>query len=186
MATNPADVADLSPAIGSLLINVGTINDKEGMLVAGRHANINRKPLVFDPVAVGATSFRRDTTERECDTDVFVLSPTFHADITPELLNHWQPTVIKGNAAEIGALARSSEVAARGVDSVGKGFRDPGAVVRALARERNAVVVLTGETDYLSDGNVVLRTSNGHELVCTLLVDIMLTPSSVSSLALGA
>lgn len=27
-----------------------------------------------------------------------------------ELLAHWQPTVIKGNAAEIGALAQSTEV----------------------------------------------------------------------------
>jgi hypothetical protein len=27
-----------------------------------------------------------------------------------ELLSHWQPTVIKGNAAEIGALAKSTEV----------------------------------------------------------------------------
>jgi hydroxyethylthiazole kinase-like sugar kinase family protein len=28
----------------------------------------------------------------------------------PELLDAWQPTVIKGNAAEIGALADSNEV----------------------------------------------------------------------------
>ena len=27
-----------------------------------------------------------------------------------ELLSHWQPTVIKGNAAEIGAMAESTEV----------------------------------------------------------------------------
>lgn len=35
MATNPRDCADLSKAIGALLINFGTITDKEGMLVAG-------------------------------------------------------------------------------------------------------------------------------------------------------
>jgi thiamine-phosphate diphosphorylase/hydroxyethylthiazole kinase len=58
-------VADLSPAIGALLVNFGTINDREGMFVAGRCANVNRKPLVYDPVAVGATQFRRDTSERE-------------------------------------------------------------------------------------------------------------------------
>lgn len=40
-----------------------TITDKEGMLVAGREANVNRKPLVFDPVAVGATSFRRTVSK---------------------------------------------------------------------------------------------------------------------------
>ena len=66
MATNPRDCKDLSPAIGGLLINFGTITDKEGMLVAGREANVNRKPLVFDPVAVGATAFRRETSQRTC------------------------------------------------------------------------------------------------------------------------
>lgn len=69
MATNPRDVADLSPAIGALLINFGTITDKEGMLVAGRCANLNQKPLVFDPVAVGATAFRRETSRGKYKSD---------------------------------------------------------------------------------------------------------------------
>lgn len=62
MATNPSDVADLSPAISALLVNFGTIQDKQGMLVGGRCANLNGKPVVFDPVAVGATAFRKETS----------------------------------------------------------------------------------------------------------------------------
>lgn len=80
MATHPRDVHDLSPAIGALLINFGydsyqcsfkslmlmlessTITDKAGMLVAGRQANINRKPIIFDPVAIGATPYRQETS----------------------------------------------------------------------------------------------------------------------------
>ena len=78
MATNPSDCKDLSPVIGALLINFGlvpgsikkplisrTITDKDGMLVAGREANVNKKPLVFDPVAIGATSFRRQVSKGE-------------------------------------------------------------------------------------------------------------------------
>ncbi|WVF73102.1 hydroxyethylthiazole kinase [Kwoniella sp. CBS 6097] len=145
MSTHPRDVHDLSPAIGALLINFGTIGDKEGMKVAGRQANVNRKPLIFDPVAIGATSYRREISE--------------------ELLAHWQPTIIKGNAAEIGAMAKSTEVASRGVDSVGSGFADPGAVVKALARKRAAIIVLTGEKDYISDGSVVIKISNGSHLL---------------------
>lgn len=71
-----------------------------------------------------------------------------------DLLNHWQATVIKGNPAEISALAGMNEVSAsfqlcgkrsthvvqvqsRGVDSVGSGFADPARVVKQLAlRER--------------------------------------------------
>ena len=33
------------------------------MLIAGKAANINKKPIVFDPVAVGATAFRRQTSK---------------------------------------------------------------------------------------------------------------------------
>lgn len=175
MATNPSDVADLSPAIGGLLINFGTITDKEGMLVAGRCANLNGKPLVFDPVAVGATSFRRETSKRECGL----------AGLTSELLSHWQPTVIKGNPAEIGALAESEEVAARGVDSTGK-FKDPVGMVRQLARTRAAIVVMTGEVDYLSDGNIVLTASNGHHYLEVITGSGCMTGTMVATFCAAA
>ncbi|WWD19599.1 hydroxyethylthiazole kinase [Kwoniella shandongensis] len=166
MSTHPRDVADLSPAIGALLINFGTISDKEGMLVAGRQANFNRKPLVFDPVAIGATSYRRETAV--------------------DLLAHWQPTIIKGNAGEIGAMAKSTEVASRGVDSVGSGFSNPGAVVKALARKRAAVIVLTGEQDYISDGSVVLKTSNGHHYLGSITGSGCMTGSLIGCFAAAA
>ncbi|KAL7418408.1 thiamine biosynthetic bifunctional enzyme [Cryptotrichosporon argae] len=166
MATHPRDVADLSAAIGALLINFGTIQDKEGVFVAGRHANMNRKPIVFDPVAVGATAFRRETAT--------------------QFLHHWQPAIIKGNAAEIGALAQSTEVLSRGVDSVGAGFADPGSVVKALARKRGAVVVLTGKHDYISDGEVVLRVSNGHDLLGTITGSGCQTGSLIATFAAAA
>jgi len=77
--------------------------------------------------------------------------------ISAELLSHWQPTIIKGNAAEIGAMAESTEVClthrdidarliyqvlSRGVDSVGSGFADPGRIVKALARKRGTSPLL--------------------------------------------
>lgn len=57
-----------------------------------------------------------------------------HAD----LLNTCHVSIIKGNAGEIGALAGLSEVQSRGVDSVGKGFKDPATVVRTLAARESA------------------------------------------------
>lgn len=72
--------------------------------------------------------------------------------------------MIKGNAAEIGALANSTEVSARGVDSVGR-LSDPAALVRKLAKERRCIVVMTGAEDYISNGTTVLRCTNGHPLL---------------------
>ena len=57
----------------SMLINARyrTISDKQGMIVAGQEANKNRKPVIFDPVAVGATSYRRETAKGEFADDSF-------------------------------------------------------------------------------------------------------------------
>lgn len=59
MATSVEEQEDLAKIPGGLLINFGTVTDKEGMLAAGKWANFNRKPVVFDPVGVGATGFRK-------------------------------------------------------------------------------------------------------------------------------
>lgn len=81
------------------------------------------------------------------------------------LLDEWQPTVIKGNAAEIGALANSNEVClgrnqrehilktnpfifwlkvkAQGVDSLG-GFENSSNVVRSLARTHRSLPPFCG------------------------------------------
>ncbi|EGO25805.1 hypothetical protein SERLADRAFT_348122 [Serpula lacrymans var. lacrymans S7.9] len=145
MATAPEEMYDLSLAIGALLINFGTVKDKEGMILAGQFANASQKPVVFDPVGVGATQFRKRTAA--------------------ELLNTWQASVIKGNAAELGALADSKEVQAKGVDSVGGGFLDPAGFVKELAKKERCVIVLTGKTDWISDGTTVVKLDNGHEIL---------------------
>jgi thiamine-phosphate diphosphorylase / hydroxyethylthiazole kinase len=77
MATAPQEMEDLAKVPGALLVNFGTIANKDGMLAAGNsyrrsialgfdgfighYANLHRKPIVFDPVGVGATAFRRST-----------------------------------------------------------------------------------------------------------------------------
>jgi hypothetical protein len=66
MAEAEAEQADLARFPGGLLINFGTVEAHDGMLAAGRHANQNCKPVVFDPVGVGATAFRRATATSEC------------------------------------------------------------------------------------------------------------------------
>ncbi|KAI9067159.1 Hydroxyethylthiazole kinase [Trametes sanguinea] len=166
MATAPEEMADLSKAAGALLVNFGTIQNLDGMLASGFNYNQNRKPVVFDPVGVGATQYRRTSAAA--------------------LLNAWQPTVIKGNAAELGALANSDEVQAKGVDSVGQGFSDPAAFVRKLARKERAIIVLTGVKDYVSDGTVVVRLSNGHPYLGEITGSGCMVGTAVATFCAGA
>jgi len=65
MAEAEAEQADLARMPGGLLVNFGTVESVDGMLTAGRHANQTGKPVVFDPVGVGATAFRQATAASE-------------------------------------------------------------------------------------------------------------------------
>lgn len=146
MSHEAAEAEALSEAIGALVLNIGTISPeaREGMRVAGPAANARGKPIVLDPVGVGATQLRFRTVQA--------------------LLNETQVTLIKGNAAELAKLAGSNEALAQGVDSVGT-LSSPAALVRQLAQQEGALVLLTGETDYLTDGHVVVASRCGSPLL---------------------
>lgn len=120
MSSSAEEAADLSLLIGALVLNMGTLNPAQvaGATAAGKAANRIGKPVVLDPVGVGASAYRKDTIAKLMD-DVHV-------------------TVLKGNAGEIGAIAGLTEVQSRGVDSAGgAGFKDPAKVVRSLAQRES-------------------------------------------------
>ncbi|KAK7045553.1 thiamine biosynthetic bifunctional enzyme [Paramarasmius palmivorus] len=163
MATTAQEMHDLAKICDALLVNIGTLTHGpyEGMLKAGSCMNSHQKPIVFDPVGVGATAFRKESVN--------------------EILNTWQTSVIKGNAGELAAMAGSREVESRGVDSVGNGFKDPVAFVRNLARKERCVIALTGKIDYVSDGECVVILQNGHELLGRITGSGCITGSCIAS-----
>ncbi|KAG8213822.1 Hydroxyethylthiazole kinase family-domain-containing protein [Butyriboletus roseoflavus] len=166
MASAPEEMYDLSRVLDALLINFGTVTDKQGMLAAGQFANDAKKPVVFDPVGVGATEFRRK--------------------IAAELLDTWQASVIKGNAGELAALADSEEVRAKGVDSIGIGFGNPATFVRDLAKKERCVVALTGAVDWVSDGTTVVKLANGHRLLGDITGSGCMAGTCIATFCAGA
>lgn len=148
MSHEAAEAADLSLAVGALVLNIGTISpaSREGMFVAGTSANRNLKPVVLDPVGGGATQFRKD--------------------VVRGILNHTQVTLLKGNAAELASIAgKSDEVKSRGVDSGAGALKDPIGLVKDLAKKERCLVLLSGKKDYLTDGRTVITSENGHPLM---------------------
>jgi hydroxyethylthiazole kinase len=145
MAHSPQEVEEMAVAAGALVLNIGTLSERwvDAMLLAGKAAN---GPIVLDPVGAGATRYRTETAKR--------------------LLDELDIAVVRGNAAEIATLAgRDAEI--RGVESIG--VNDS---ARELAKEAalalEAVVAVTGPTDYVSDGARVIAVANGHELMGTV------------------
>jgi hydroxyethylthiazole kinase len=139
------EITELVGISGALNLNIGTPTPRsaEAMALAAGVAKGKAIPIALDPVAVGATGLRRGLVDR--------------------LLRIAIPSVIRGNQAEIAALSGLPSVA-RGVDAVGN-LDQPSAVVRQLAKRLRTVVVASGATDYVSDGETVIAIENGHPLM---------------------
>ena len=140
-AHESGEFARIASAVG---INIGTPSPSwvDGMLAAAAAAHEIGTPWVLDPVAVGATAYRRDIVAR--------------------LVEH-SPTVIRGNASEILALA-TSQAGGRGVDSVAASS-DALDGAATLARELSTVVVVTGVEDVVTDGTRTAVVHGGHRFM---------------------
>lgn len=145
MAHAHAEIDEMVAICQSVVINIGTLDDyfTASMLQAAQKANAGNKPWVLDPVGAGATSYR--------DT---VLSQ----------LLEFKPTVIRGNASEIVALAKANTTTTKGVDSTIQSNEALDAA-RFLQQEYGAVVCISGETDIIVGHNQDIYISNGNALM---------------------
>lgn len=140
MVHDQNEAADMAALASAVTINIGTLSPPwvEGMHAAARVARERGIPWVLDPVAVGATAYRRETVG--------------------ELLAH-RPAVVRANASEILAIA-TSRGAGRGVDST-----DDSVAIRdeaeKLAASLGAVVVVSGATDVVTDGERTVLVDGG-------------------------
>lgn len=145
MLSDAEEAAELLRHCGNaLLVNVGTLSRAQEavMFAAARTAHELGVPWVLDPVAVGLLSYR--------------------TAFCGELLA-LKPSLIRGNASEIMALA-GLDAAGRGTDST-VGSESAVEAARDLARRSGAAVLVTGETDYATDGETVVAIRGGHPLM---------------------
>lgn len=134
----------LSVCANGLLVNVGTLSHPQAELMrcAVDAAHAAGVPWVLDPVAVGLLRFR--------------------TEFCHELLA-MRPTLIRGNASEIMALAGEA-AGGRGTDTT----EESSAAVqsaRKLAQQSGCTVLVTGPVDYVTDGERVLALGNGDPLM---------------------
>lgn len=138
------EAGEFAAISGALTVNIGTLSPEwlGGMHAAVAGAQGAGRPWVLDPVAHFATQFR--------------------AKAARELMA-LHPTVVRGNASEILGLAGEAGQG-RGVDA-----GDPVAVAeasaRGLARASGAVVAITGNVDFVTDGLRAARVSGGSDLM---------------------
>ena len=145
MAHWVSEMEEMTAIAGALVLNIGTLDDKwiDGMLAAGKAAMRRGAPIVLDPVGVGATSQRTEAAMK--------------------IIEQCRPTIIRGNASEIMALVDAS-VKSKGVDSSASSD-DALESAKSLAVDTGAVVVISGATDYITNGTDVYTVEGGSPIM---------------------
>jgi hydroxyethylthiazole kinase len=142
------EMAEMVAIAGALVINIGTLDTPwvEAMLTAGREALRRGVPMVLDPVGAGATSQRTAVALR--------------------IIEECKPRVIRGNGSEIMALV-NADIKSKGVDSSATSH-DALSAAKSLAKSTGAVVVISGETDYITDGTVTHTVEGGNPIMTSV------------------
>lgn len=156
MVDIPEESGIFAGVAGGLLVNLGTPHAEQRAAIEAAVAAAGEAgtPWVLDPVAIGVLPVRTELARRLRDAG---------------------PTVVRGNASEVLALAEAGS-GGRGVDALDE--VDAAAEVASdLARSTGAVVAVSGPVDLVTDGTRTARVANG---------DVLLTKVTGGGCALGA
>jgi hydroxyethylthiazole kinase len=145
MAFAPEEVEEITSKADALVLNLGTPTPDriEAMILSGRQANREDHPVLFDPVGVGASRFRIESSMR--------------------ILSEVRVIIIRGNQAEIGVLAGMGGHLA-GIDAV-KGPEDLYRAADHLSSKTGAVVVASGPQDWVVAPGRKVVVENGHPMM---------------------
>lgn len=132
MADDPAESAEITALAQGLTLNLGTPSEAriEAMLRSGAEAERRGIPVVFDPVGVGCSGFRRESAEK--------------------IIRQVKLTAVRGNLSEISYLA-GFDSKENGVDS-SETMISPKQAVQTAAKKLGCVCAATGAYDVVSDG----------------------------------
>jgi len=151
MADDPDEVAEITAMCDGLVLNMGTPNPRkiEALLRAGMEANRLGHPVILDPVGVGGSSMRKNAVH--------------------QLLEKVRFAAIRANATEVATLVRGT-AAHRGVDADMKEEKISNVAQDAemLSRKTGSAVIVTGDTDIVTDGKRTYRVHNGHPMMKTV------------------
>lgn len=145
MTHHPGDAAELAGLARAVVVNMGTPGEENtaSLLAAAGAAGAAGVPVAFDPVAVGATTRRREVAKSVIETV--------------------RLSAIRGNASEILYLA-GGNAASRGVDSLHVS-REAAKAAMSLAQGLGCVVCVSGEIDVVTDGQESFELAGGHPLM---------------------
>ncbi|MBQ6099501.1 MAG: hydroxyethylthiazole kinase [Methanobrevibacter sp.] len=158
MAEDVEELEEVVTIADALVINIGKLsNDQvEAMKVSAETANKTNTPIILDPVGVGVTKLRNETTLN--------------------LIDNYKITAIRGNISEIKAIAKLKGIidennAAKGVDVnlddiiTEENLKANGEIIKELASKLETTILASGPIDILSDGETTIAIDNGDDMM---------------------
>ncbi|AEV95779.1 hydroxyethylthiazole kinase [Pediococcus claussenii] len=145
MSNEGDEATELATIASAVVVNLGTARkeDEEFINQLCQTANQRKIPLVLDPVAIGATKYRKK--------------------LGLELLKKYHFDIIRGNIGEIAVLA-GIDWQTHGIDA-GDSTDKAKEVVQKCAQRYETTVIASGKVDYISDGNRVVKILNNTDLL---------------------
>lgn len=155
MADDPGEVEEITALCDGLVLNLGTLSQQRipALVAAGRAANALGKPVVLDPVGVGASKMRTQTAL--------------------ELMEKVKFAAIRGNLSEMKTLAQGGGQT-RGVDAqqedaiTGGNLHQTLDFARAFSQRTGAIIAITGATDLVAAGQQGCTIGNGHPFMARI------------------
>lgn len=166
MADSIKEVYDMVNISSSLVINIGTLNERviESMILAGKEANKKGIPVVLDPVGFSATPYRKE--------------------VVKNLLDEVHFDVIKGNSSEVLGIVGLSD-SMKGVDSIDL---EESEFVKNVAKplvdysvKENTVLAITGKVDIIINKDKIIKIYNGHSQLKKITGTGCMTASLIGS-----
>ena len=147
MAFCSDEVEEVTTIADSLVLNIGTPDKDrfEAIKISGKKANEKGIPIIFDPVGVGVSQFRKNGVRH--------------------ILDRVKVSIIKGNVSEIKFITGIVPNMNKGVDAVDILDESNFEMVKKLAKELNCVVAVTGKEDYITDGRRYLKIKRGSQFL---------------------
>lgn len=144
MADDPDESAQITASCAALALSLGTPSKRRlrAMHLSAQAAKCLHIPVILDPVGVTVSPMRREAAAT--------------------LLESGAVSVIRANASEIRVLAGEAHTAC-GLEAEDTAEAACESALR-LAKNTGAIVVVTGETDVVTDGMRVCRIGNGHPI----------------------
>lgn len=147
MSGDPDDARALAGLAAATVLNTGTINDTvlKLALAAGYGAREAGRPVVLDPVGVGATVVRKRAND--------------------SIIHKINPDIIRGNFSEIATLAGMG-TGQKGVDcSEPENLSRTINLAKSVALQYKCVVAVTGAVDVISDEQTTYTLEGGSYLL---------------------